>query len=179
MNPLKQYKIGFVGLSNGVHEFIFDIGPEFFSGFDVPAFEEGSVQLTLTLEKSNTMLAFDFRFSGYAMLACDRCLEMYKHVFELQKQLLVKFGAQYMEQSDEVIVIPATESHFDISQYVYEFLHLGLPIRRVHPEGTDELPGCDPDIIRKLNMLAGKNQDKGEGGSEDSPWDPLKSITFN
>lgn len=179
MNPLKQYKIGFVGLSNGVHDFHFDIGPDFFAGFDVPAFEEGSVQLVVSLEKSQTMLAFDFRFSGVITLACDRCLETYSHEFTLQKHLLVKFGTQYTEQSDEIIIIPATESHFDVSQFVYEFLHLGLPYRKVHPDGDDGKPGCDPDIIQKLDMLSGKKPVKHDNPGDDSPWDALKSITFN
>ncbi len=179
MNPLKRYKIGFVGLSIGIHDFSFDIGADFFDGFGTAAFEQGQVNLLLTLEKSNTMLTFDFQFTGVVMLECDRCLELFPQSYDLQKRILVKFGESFQEPSDEIVIIPSTESHFDISQYVYEFLHLGLPLRRVHPEDQEGQSGCDPVVMERLNSLSGKKPGNTGDAGGDSPWDALKSLTFN
>ncbi len=179
MKVLKQYNIGFVGLAIGSHRFTFDIDPDFFLHFEEAAFEKGRVVLDLDLEKSNNMLALHFQFKGEVFLACDRCLEMYQQSFELQKQLLVKFGSGFLEQSDEIIIIPATESHIDISQYVYEFLHLGLPLRRVHQDTADDNPGCDPIVMERLNAFLVKNHRESGNRADDSPWATLKTLKFN
>lgn len=179
MNPLKQYNIGFVGLSIGNHRFTFDIGPEFFLSFKEAAFQKGLVVLNLSLEKSNNMIALDFHFKGEVFLECDRCLESYQQTFDLQKQILVKFGSDFVEQSDEIIIIPATESHIDISQYVYEFLHLGLPVRRVHPDTAEGKDGCDPEVIERLNKFLVKNHRDNTQATDDSPWEALKTLKFN
>jgi len=74
LNPLKQYNIGFVGLSIGTHSYAFDIGPEFFTRFEEAAFDQGRVVLDLELVKSNNMMTLNFRFKGEVSLACDRSL---------------------------------------------------------------------------------------------------------
>ena len=173
---MKQYRIGFVGLSIGKHLFSFEIGPDFFSSFEVAAFEEGKLFLELELEKSNTMLAFHFRFNGEVSLECDRCLENYPQKLDFEKHLLVKFGESYVEQSDEILIIPATESHVDVSQFVYEFIHLGLPVRHVHPDNAGGDPGCKKEVLEKLSQYQGKT--RPGNGEDDSTWDALKGIKF-
>ena len=174
MNPLQQYKIGFVGLSLGKHHFSFDIGPDFFLHFGDAAFESGQVVLQLELAKSNNMMELYFHFSGEVQLVCDRCLGFFAHTVDLQKRLLVKFGEQFIEQSDEIIIIPAMESHFDISQYVYEYLHLGMPVRKVHPE-EEGVAACDPEVIKRLEQYRSKQH----ASDDDSPWNALKTLNFN
>lgn len=132
--------------------------------------------LELELEKSNTMLAFHFRFRGEVGLACDRCLENYMQGLDFDKHLLVKFGESYVEQSDEILIIPATESHVDVSQFVYEFIHLGLPVRHVHPDQADGRPGCNREVLEKLSQYQGKA--RPGSGEDDSPWEALKGIKF-
>ncbi len=174
MNPLKQYRIGFVGLSTGKHHFSFDIGPDFFLLLGDAAYETGQVVLKLDLVKGNNMMELYFHFSGEVQLQCDRCLESYAHTVDLQKKLLVKFGEQYSEQSDEIIIIPQLESHIDISQFIYEFIHLGMPVKRVH-QGEGQAAGCDPEVIKKLEQYLKKQQE----ADDDSPWNVLKSLKFN
>jgi len=92
---------------------------------------------------------------------------------------LVKFGDGFVEQSDEIIIIPSTESHIDISQFVYEFLHLGLPLRRVHPDAADGDFGCNPLVIENLKKFLVNEQQHFESSSDDSPWKVLQSLKFN
>jgi len=174
---LKQYRIGFTGLSTGTHRFSFVIGPAFFDGFQVAAFEEGSVKLELELEKTSTMLVLHFQFEGEVLLACDRCLESYSQPLAFGKRLLVKFGDAHAEQSDEIVLIPATESHVDIAQFVYEFIHLGLPLRHVHPDREDGSPGCRPEALETLRRHQGR-QDEGMAKG-DSPWAGLRNLRFD
>jgi len=177
LNPLKQFNIGFVGLSLGKHNFSFEIDEAFFSCFDNSEVTKGNLQLELLLEKQSSMLVLDFAIKGYVELVCDHCLETYHQSLELQRRLYVKFGDTYSEQTDEIIVIPAGESHLDVSQYVYEYIHLGLPMQHIHMD--DEVPGkgCDPALVEKLNQYLLK---KGPGltGGDNSAWEALKGLKF-
>ena len=84
-----------------------------------------------------------------------------------------------MEQSDEIIIIPFTESHIDISHFVYEFLHLGLPLKRVHPDTAEGNEGCDPRVVESLKKYQAKQQQQKENNVDDSPWKALKTLKFN
>jgi uncharacterized metal-binding protein YceD (DUF177 family) len=178
LNPLKQYNIGFVGLSLGKHEFSFRIDESFFSCFDYSEVSKGNLSLELLLEKQNNMLVFDFLIKGNVELICDHCLEPYQQDIEDERRLYVKFGDAFSEQTDEIVVIPVGESHFDVSQFVYEYITLALPMQRIHSEDGIVGKGCDPAITDKLNQyLGGKKPASGE--RENSPWDALKGLKFN
>ena len=180
MDPLKAYKIGFTGLSIGNHSFSFEIGADFFDCFEQSEIRECAVHLDLNLEKETNMLVFDFFFGGWVCLECDRCLEKYREAINQEERIYVKFGDNYKEESENVLVIPYGESHFDVSQFVYEFLHLGLPIRRVHPDDEQGVSACSRDMIDKMEKHApGSNDDQSSEAKKSSTWDALRSIKFN
>jgi uncharacterized metal-binding protein YceD (DUF177 family) len=101
---------------------------------------------------------------GYLVHACDRCLAEFDLPVKGEFKLIVKFGDVFEEESDEVIIIPSTESRFDISQYVFESISLLLPIKKVHPD----ISQCDPSFLEKMG-----HHDKGK---TDPRWDALKDI---
>lgn len=176
MEALKPYRIGFSGLSNGNHKFSFGIGPSFFDCFEHSEISQGDINLNLELLKEDNMLVFDFWFSGWIELFCDRCLEAYHDRFNYREKLFVKFGESYYEQSEDVVVIPSTDSHFDIAQYVYEYIHLGLPLKKVHPDDAHGNSGCDRDMLERVRRLSpGSDAEPLEG----SPFDVLKNLDFN
>ncbi len=180
MEELKPYNIGFSGLSNGIHHFSFDIGPDFFSCFPLSEIEEGFVKLELTLEKEENMLVFDFRFSGYVDLECDRCLDCFSEPVEHQHTIYVKPGDEFSEQSEDVVVIPYGESHFDVAHYVYEFLHLMLPLRRVHPDDDAGESACNKEMLERVQYLSPDNHPSGTHLSDGhSPFELLKKLRFN
>ena len=177
LNPLKQLNIGFVGLSLGKHEFSFGIDETFFSCFEYSEIKKGNLQLDLLMEKQNNMLVFDFFIKGSAELTCDRCLEAYQQPLEIVRRLYVKFGEDFSEQSDEIVVIPVGESHFDVSQYVYEYVHLALPMQRIHAERGIAGKGCDPAIVKKLSQYLNTRKSSGQVEGN-SPWEALKGLKF-
>jgi uncharacterized metal-binding protein YceD (DUF177 family) len=60
--------------------------------------------------------------------------------------LVVKFGTEYMDEGDYVIV-PEDEGTIDMAPLVYEFVALSMPIKRVHEPGM-----CDPAMMEILNQ---------------------------
>ncbi len=180
LEPLKPYNIGFSGLAEGHHRFSFEIGEAFFACFEKSEITSGEVYLSMNMEKEPSMLVFDFVLKGWIELACDRCLEGYREPVDHAYRLYVKFGDDFREESEDVIIIPREESHFDVSHYVYEFLHLGIPLRRVHPDDKDGNPVCDPDMIDRLKEHSTENHKPGLAANmNQDPREVLKALKFN
>lgn len=148
MKALKEYVIPFVGLKEGIHDYAFDIDAKFFESFENSEIIRADVHVDMSLERQERMLIFNFATRGMLVLPCDRCLGEMELPVEGNDRLIVKFGHEWEEESDEIIVIPETESHIDISTYIFEYIMLKIPIQRVHPEGEGL---CDPEVISKLN----------------------------
>ena len=180
MENLSKYKISFTGLSIGEHRYNFELDDAFFEFFDKSEITHARINLDLVMEKSNSMMVLDFNLSGKVELICDRCSEMYWQIIETSNRLFIKFGNAYYEQSDDIIVIPDNETHFDIAQYIYEFIHLNLPIRRLHRGGKEKSDNCDPDILKKIEKLNVKTDDQGipKTGRTDQ-WEVLKKLKNN
>ncbi len=178
MNTLKQYKINFVGLPIGNHPFTFRVEEGFFACFEESEISQGQVNVELVLEKKSNMLVLDFQMKGEVEVVCDRCMELYNEAIDLNKTLYVKFGDAYVEQTEDIITIPDSENHVDISHFVYEFLHLGLPIRRVHSTNRKGEAGCDPEIMKKLEKHLGGNKGTRKICDTDSAWKALSKLKF-
>jgi uncharacterized metal-binding protein YceD (DUF177 family) len=73
------------------------------------------------------------------------------------------------DEEEDVMWISENDVNVDMSDWLYEFIHLSVPLRKVHPDLTDGNPGCDPKVISKLKA----EQSKPES---DPRWDKLKSL---
>ena len=91
-----------------------------------------------------------------------------------ENRLLIKFGKDRDDSDPDIITIPADEHELDIKQYLYEFIHLALPIQRVHPEDKTGKSSCNPDMLQKLNQHI-INDEK----ENDPRWDELKKLINN
>ena len=91
-------------------------------------------------------------------------------------KLIVKFGDNQFEETDEILIIPEKEHQVNISQYIYEYIHLCLPLQRIHPENEAGESECNPDVLEKLNKH--KNLRNPEEPI-DERWNALKNIKLN
>lgn len=182
MKALKPFNIAFVGLPTGKHEFTFSLDDDFFACFDGSEVSSAKIEGKLILLKKNNMMDLLFHVTGEILLECDRCLEPLWYPLEVEKTLYVKFGDHREEQSDEVVIIPTTESHFDVSQYFYEFVVLSVPLKKVHGDNKTK-EQCNRDILEKLQQyMPGKEKDSDDKSTDrpaDSRWDALKNMKFN
>jgi uncharacterized metal-binding protein YceD (DUF177 family) len=177
MNYLSQYTLPFSGLSEGKHLFDFDVNDRFFAEFETSEVEKGELKVQVELEKRSTYLRLTFSLRGIVQLICDRCLENFDYPLESTRELLVKFSDKPVEDEAELIYLHPTDYQVEIAQYIYEFVILSLPIRRVHPDGEDGESLCDPVMIKKLEELRyhGKTSDE----PEDPRWKELKKFSGN
>ncbi|MFW5644717.1 MAG: YceD family protein [Bacteroidota bacterium] len=170
---IDEYLIPFHGLKEGIYDYEFDAGNDFFELFDNPDIKGGDVKINLNLNRGVRFLEFKFNITGFLVILCDRCLEYFNFKVDTENELIARFGEKHEEISDRVIMIPREETRFNVAQYIYEFLALSLPIQRIHPDDPDGSSGCDQEMITKLENLKPREKEK-----TDPRWDALKNVKF-
>ena len=172
MDSLNDFAIPFKGLSLGNHSFDFDVNDTFFEHFEYSEIKKGKVSVEVSLERQERMLVFWFIIQGSVEVTCDRCLDVFDHPINGREQLIVKFGHERMEESDDVLVIPHTDYQIDLATIIYEFINLLLPIRHVHPMNKDGEYACDPDVTKFITETPAHEE-------TDPRWDALRRLTDN
>ncbi len=163
---MKEFIIPFFGLKTGIHTYDFDIGQSFFKNFEGSLIDDGTFKVSLALEKSTTHLVLDFKATGKLDELCDRCGDPIVLNVRTEDHVIVKFGDETFEQTEEIIVLPFDAHEIDVSQIIYEMLVLGIPLKKVHPKKSD----CNQEVISRLTQL------DTEEDKTDPRWDALKKL---
>ena len=179
MNLMDQFRIQFGSLTNGEHEFEFEIDDKFFEHFENSVIQHGFMDVLVTVNKKDYMLVVDFTMEGTVGVQCDRCGENMDVELSGYNELTVKFGEDDDGgEDDDVIYISPKENELNLAQFIYEYATLLVPMRNVHPDDEAGANGCDPEILKKIEALAPK--EKEETKKEVEPrWDILKKINLN
>jgi uncharacterized metal-binding protein YceD (DUF177 family) len=82
--------------------------------------------------------------------------------------LIVKFGKDYAEESDEIVVIPETEGVINLAWFLYEFAALAIPIKHTHAPGK-----CNKEMSEKLKSHTANSEEEDD---TDPRWDVLKEL---
>ena len=172
MDSLNDFAIPFKGLSLGNHSFDFDVNDTFFEHFEYSEIKKGKVSVEVSLERQERMLVFWFIIQGSVEVTCDRCVDVFDHPINGREQLIVKFGQERMEESEDVLVIPHTDYQIDLAPIIYEFINLLLPIRHVHPMNEDGEYACDPEVTKFITETPAHEE-------TDPRWDALRRLTEN
>jgi uncharacterized metal-binding protein YceD (DUF177 family) len=173
----KEYKIQFVGLAAGKHEYDFKVMDSFFEGLEYSEIKKGNIRIDMTLLKQSAMMSLEFKISGTVKVPCDLCTEEFDMPITGDYKLIVKVGgSDTANEDDDIIMIAANEHELDLAQYIYEYIVLSLPIKRVHPDDEDGNSTCDPEMIEKVKKYL--TDDPGDDKS-DPRWDGLKGIKLN
>jgi len=144
------YNMPLSGLKEGSHLYDFDIDREFFTEYEGSEIKESDLKVRTILIKRSAHMELKVILEGRVKIVCDRCLEDFWQEVESEDSLLIKYGDQWEEVDDEVVMIPHGESSFDLSQFIYEFAHLALPVQRIHPDDNNGESKCDPLMMDKL-----------------------------
>ncbi len=172
-----KYDIAFKGLAEGLHNFEFHIGDEFFEHFLKSSVEKGEVKIGVVLEKRSTFLKLHFNIKGWVEVTCDRCLEDYRQKIKQKTEIFVKFGETEFEEGDNVIWVLPGEDHLNLAQLIYEFTMLSIPLRHIHPKNKDGERGCNKEMLVKLkNYMHTESEDKTP---VDPRWEALRKLGNN
>jgi uncharacterized metal-binding protein YceD (DUF177 family) len=163
MKQLREFDIAFVGLKPGVHTFQYQITDSFFENYGPQDFSDCKATVTLHLDKKSNFFLLKFEIGGTVTVTCDRCgqpftLQLWDDFDQVVKMVENPEEMEGSEEDPDVAYISRTESHLNVSEWIYEFINLSIPMQRIHPDVNGK-SGCDPKV---LDMLDQMNKQAGE-----------------
>ena len=169
------YLIQFAGLRNGEHAFDYVIDDSFFKQREYSEVQHAHIVTHVTLRKETHLLVFDIKMEGTINVMCDRCGDYFDLPVIGENKLIVSLTNDRFENETDIVSIPIDSSEIDISQYLYEYVSMLLPQRRVHPDKENGESGCNPEALKMLNKLSEEKQKK----RINPIWEELKSKIKN
>lgn len=172
----KDFIIQIKGLKIGKYEYDFPIGGSFFKSFGNTQILDASVDVKIVIEKGGGWMNVVCDADGYLVVECDRCLDELELPVDFTASMAVKFAKTDDDpQSDEFLVVDPTDGELDLSQFIYDYICVNMPLQRVHAEGK-----CNPQMMERLGGLgSGKGNDAENGGETNSPFGVLQQLLDN
>jgi len=185
------YKVELKNLSPGVHEYEYFLENKFFVDIDGDEVQKGKVKVNLTVKRTSMVFDMNFQLEGIVYVPCDRCLDDMELPVSTQNKLVVKFGKEYAEESEEIVIIPEEEGEINLAWFIYEFIALAIPMKHIHAPGK-----CNKTMSSKLKKHTARRADDEDEFDEeaaddivvdddaadipsDPRWDALKGLVEN
>ena len=160
------------GLAAGENSFSWHADKEFFEAFENTEILDADLDISVTVVKSGRYVGVDCAIDGTVTVSCDRCLEDLQMPIGTDIMLSVKFGDEessedHQEGEREILFVPEGDAELDLSQIIYDYVCLALPMQRYHEDGE-----CNPDAVRYL--IGGEPAEKAEDAN--NPFAALKEL---
>jgi len=169
MKDLKEFNIPFVGLKEGKHLFQYKVDNTFFELYNYNEFEKSSIIVALEFVKKSTLFELNFTASGTVNVPCDVTNEYFDLEITATLPLVVKFGQEYNNDNEEILILPHEVYQFSVAQFIYEMIVLGIPNKRVHPKVLDGT--METEALEQLEIKKEKTVE-----TTDPRWDKLKNL---
>ena len=191
MEKFGAFNLPLRGMSAGVHKYEYELGREFFENMESSDIRTGDVNVSLTVRYENDTYYLTFKIAGTVIIPCDRCLDDMEHSVDTEYIVKVKYGEEYCDDNDELLVIPESEADFNVASLIYDTVALTIPLKHVHPAGmcNKEMAAEIKKHSRSLTEEEGEDyedygfydEDDENGESEeeketDPRWAALKNI---
>lgn len=160
MGKFTAYKLVLKGLPEGKHEYSYHLDKEFFSNMENSEVRDADIAVALTVTHRHDAYLLDFRLTGTLTVGCDRCLDDLVLEIDAPYELTVKYGDDYDDESDTLLVIPESDNYLNIAYMVSDTAVLAIPPRHVHPQGK-----CN----RAMSALNKKYMVGDEAEADDNP----------
>ena len=115
------------------------------------------VKVSLTVRYENDTYYLAFKVAGTIVIPCDRCLDDMEHSLDTEYSVKVKYGQEYSEDNDELIVIPESEANFNVANLIYDTVALTIPLKHVHPAGM-----CNKEMAAQLKLHSSSLRDEDD-----------------
>ena len=118
----------------------------FFAAIDSPELQKGKVTVQVDVKKTAQAFELSFNSQGTVVVLCDRCLDEMDQEISSTDKIFVKFGAEYADEGDNLIIVPEDEGDINVAWIMYEYIALAIPMKHVHAPGK-----CNKTMSGKLN----------------------------
>lgn len=171
---MKEFIIPFVGLKEGKHHFSFEITKTFFDYFGYDEFNDVAITIAMLLNKKSTMMELEFEARGTINVNCDLTNEPYNQPIEADLKLIVKFGEEFNDENEEILILPHGEYEVSVQQYIYEMIVLAKPLKLIHPGIEDGT--LDTEILSKTEEYKIMKNTEEVNEDIDPRWNKLKNL---
>lgn len=181
MKELSKYNIDIYGLEDKQYDYDMESGDAFFEELDQDLIEHGHFKTHVILNKSATMIQLRFLTEGSVTLTCDRSLEPFEEPVHSDEKIILKFGDHNEELTEEIEIINRNTNRINVAKYIFDFIALSLPVKKIHPSlrtEEDELDLEDDETEGKLVYTSGdEEKDESEEDEKVDPrWEALKKL---
>ena len=168
----KNFIIQIKGLKIGKYEYDFPVDGAFFREFENTQILDASLDVRVVLERGGGWMNLTSSIKGTVTVECDRCLDDLDLPVDFNANLSVKFAKSDEDpQSDEFLVVDPSDGELDLSQFIYDYVCVNLPLQKVHEEGK-----CNPQMIARLGGLDADNDNHEDNLETNSPFGALADM---
>jgi len=164
MKHNREFEIAWQGLKPGEHIYQYELDDRFVKSKQTEAdFRNLDAKVKLKFDKKTNFFLLHFDIDGKITVPCDRCGDEFEMQLWDEFDLLVKLAGEDAEERDEdadAVFIPRSETVIDISNWLYEFLMLSIPLQKVHPDNADGSSGCNAEALKLLDRLSEHEEDE-------------------
>ncbi|MGL5318433.1 MAG: YceD family protein [Bacteroidales bacterium] len=188
MGKFQAYNIQLNTLPLGSHKYEFVLDNVFFKNIDAEDVQKGNLNVELIVTRNSSNFELNFKINGVVQVPCNRCLDDMDLEISVKDKLFVKFGKEYAEEGDNIVIVPEVEGAINVAWFLYEFIAVAVPIKHVHPAGK-----CNKMMTSKLRRHITRTADEEvedddynefeedvESSNEvietDPRWDELKKL---
>jgi len=168
-----SFVISVNGLAAGESTFLVRADKEFFANNENYEVLDADLRVSIVVDKSISKVDIDLNIDGTITVPCDRCLSPVRIPVSAEALLRLRCAGSDValdDSQEEVFLTPGTDS-LDLSQEVYDYALLALPLQRFHNEGE-----CDAVA---LGYLSQPGSEDAEAGPTDTPFSSLADLLNN
>jgi uncharacterized metal-binding protein YceD (DUF177 family) len=175
---LEKYDINLKAIELDEKVFNYSLDDDFFTALDTQEVKRGQVEAHVNVKKLAGSYELNMYINGYVIIQCDRCLDDMVQPVEANNKLKIKFGTSYLDEGDELVIVPEDEGKVNVAWFLYEIIALSIPIQHTHASGE-----CNEEMMKILKEHSGHftEDDNGAPTGEDIDprWNDLKKLLNN
>lgn len=191
MGKYTAFKLPLKSLGAGTHEFEYRLDKQFFVNMESSDIHDADLNVALTVQYNGDIYNLDFHITGEVVLICDRCLDDLRFPIDATYHIVVKYGEDYNDDSDEVLEIPETDNTLNVAYMIKDTVELAIPMKHVHPLGKcnrqmsamlkkHRATSGDDDAELENELIDGIDNidaQSSAAGNSDPRWDALRKLS--
>ena len=179
MSVLEKFDIDLKSMEVDEQVFTFSLDDAFFQELEIQDINHGLVNVEVKVKKLAESFELQMHIVGNVTIQCDRCLDDMEQPVEAESKLFVKFGPAYLDEGDDLVIVPEESGEVNVAWFLYEIVALAIPIQHFHDPGE-----CNEEMMKILEQHLGTrfedNSDiEAEGEEVDPRWNGLKKLLNN
>ncbi len=185
MKYRREFEIAYVGLKNGVHTYNYNIGKAFFElvEADGSEFEEVNIEVAVEFNKHPNFFELKFNINGSVDVPCDRCGDTFNLPLWDEFDLIIKLkeptGADDEDETEDdgdIVFLSKSETVIDLSEWIYEFILLSLPMQKIHPLNAEGDSTCNKENLALLEKMSQQSLDAEAQAKEETTKNIWKGL---